>query len=297
MIPVIPRSQPLRFVLMNNYQNTPRNHDNRLLHHAGRSYEDVLYYCKKFDYDDNIQIQFNCDYNDDANNPVVLKLYNLAGTLIGEISLTKTEISTGLYLYNAQIVTTNLLGHYYCTISFSGNGKPTYLFQCDYIEVGDFDDLVKIQYRERDDDGIYYSDTLKFCYRIEADITAFNIATEIDQFKSNNSVVNAYSRLSRATQLKTDPISLYDCEHLDLVFSHERVWINEVEIVAAPESEMEPIEGTIFYSYSRVLTEATYEDYTITTTSSEVIPASDKYISTDGTKALSPDGLTYITSY
>lgn len=297
--PIISRSLPLRFVSLIGYETNPYTHDSRLLQDDGKSFDDIIMYCKKFDYSDNIRIQFITDYINDANNSVTLKLYNSLNVEVENVTVTATLLNDGIYVYNALINTTNLQGYYYCKINLAGRGKPTYTWQSDYFQVSDCEDYTYIEYRESDYDGInYYDSLITFGYRIEADLTKSRIETETETFELYNSIeVNARTKTKRSVSLLLDPIPSYVCESLDLAFSHKKVLVNGKEYVASGGAESENIEGTVFYTYSRQLTEVNYEVYENIIATGGVVDENTKYISTDGTKALSPDGIHYIKSF
>jgi len=189
--PIIPRAQSLRFVSLVNYWTKPFNHDSRLLQHQGKTFDDILPYCQKVSILDNPPIQLQCDYSS-----VSIELYDYDETKIEDISATKTELATNWFCYDASVVTSSLVGIYYCLITLASAGKPTYIWQSDYFEVGNYVDYPLIKWRESTYSGLYFGNPLLFfSTRIEADITRAKISTETDTFEVYNSVqVNAKTK-------------------------------------------------------------------------------------------------------
>jgi hypothetical protein len=290
--PIVPRAQSLRFVSLVDYWTKPFNHDSRLLQHQGKDFDDILVYCTKFHTTDSIRIQFQSDYTNSANEPILLELYDYDDTKVLDITPTKTNLSTTWFQYDATISTSLLLGVYYVKLTFTGLGKATIPYQSDYFEVGNFIDLPLIEWRESDNDGLIYDNPLLwFGFRIEADITRAKTDTENETFEIYNSItVNASSKVKRIVNFECDPLPLTVCEKLDLGFSHEKVRINNVLYVAASSGNMEEIEGTIFYQYDRDITQSEFEVYE-QVTSDIAPPDTDYYYSPDGVKFYSPDGI------
>lgn len=298
MIPRIPKSNPLRFVHVDNYEQDIYNHDNRLSVDSGRAFDDPNVYFRKFDYADNIPIQFSCDYINDVNNPITVELFNLGDELVRTITLTKTVISTNWFRYDASIDTSLLLGYYYVKLVFSGKGKPTYTYKSDPIMIDDYDSYTLVKFREKEGDGIVWDDNLYFNLRIEADITDYDVQEDVDQFKMySGTVVNAGSTLYRATEFITDPIPKSVCEWLDIAFSHDVLYINGIKQVASTDKEIDKVDGTILRIYTRQFLEAEYENYAVEIEGSQSVePGTDTY-SPDGTNTYSPDSINEYAPY
>lgn len=259
----IPKSNVLRFVDTTNYLSDKQTFDNRLIYDEkwGQDDEIKIYY-QKFYTGDKILTQFTTNWPS-AN--ISFKMYDrdnneVATDLTLQIAYTYLDDS-GNVTYNVICDTTSIaLGVYYFQITTS---TPTKEFTSEPIEIGLFADYPLVEWRLSDNDGIYYTDSTIFGFRVEAQLIEKE-ASENDVYEGFNFQPEIERSISqRLIELQLAPIPRYIKEKLKLACDHFEVFINGMQCVKKNEAKTDPIPGSNFWDFSISLQQIDYEDYTI----------------------------------
>lgn len=272
---IFPRANVLRFVQTgglvdvdgNNfaYKSDMQTFDNRLLKDEiwGNGIE-TIQYTQKFAVSKPILIQFTTNW---ALSNLICGLFDETDTQVGNnytITLAYAYADgTGKNTFEVLIDTTHLaLKKYYFKITGS---KPVIEFTSEVIEVGLFSNYPYLQWQNSDRDGIIYNENGQtiFGVNIEAFLTPIpkSEKTTYAGFSFQDEMLLSVSK--RGLLFKTDPISRYLTEILEIAFDHDIVKLNGVQYVAPGVASITQIEDSNLYDFEIEINDVKFEDYTL----------------------------------
>jgi hypothetical protein len=272
---VIPRSQMLRFVRIDNYptgdSRVGQTFDNRLLmDELWQTPETVNEYLQKVAPQDPVLIQFTTDYNI-AN--IIIQLCNQNGNIIStdfrvDIMYSYSDGSDRI-VYNALLNQAHQTfnGFYYVQIIANDSDNPYLLYQSESFEFQTYYNVLPyIQCQKSDRDGIYWDEASNTIFGIRAEIHMdYDNQSEDSIYEGFNfEPITEFSVARRMWSLTSDPIPRYLAEKLQLFCKHYNIWINAVTFNAnGQSSKVTKIDRSNLYNFSISLIETNYEDYSI----------------------------------